>query len=111
MGRATPRGWSALCMAGPVRCARSRSQRLWILAGVLALVVCVASGAVSPVRTLVVGSEQQFPPFAIGMTDATADGFTVELWREVAKEEGLAYAIRVRPFDELLLGFKSGSVH
>lgn len=28
--------------------------------------------------TLVVGSEQDYPPFATGMTDATAGGFTVE---------------------------------
>ena len=33
---------------------------------------------------LVVGSEQDYPPFAIGMTDATADGFTVDLWKAVA---------------------------
>jgi ABC-type amino acid transport substrate-binding protein len=37
---------------------------------------------------LVVGSEQDFPPFATGMTDATAGGFTVDLWRAVAAEAG-----------------------
>ncbi len=36
---------------------------------------------------LVVGSEQDYPPFAIGQTDATADGFTVDLWKEVAARQ------------------------
>ncbi len=61
-------------------------------------------------RPLVVGSEQDYPPFAIGTSDATAGGFTVELWQAVAKEQGLAYTIHVRPFDELLQSFKSGQV-
>jgi PAS domain S-box-containing protein len=61
-------------------------------------------------RTLVVGSEQDYPPFAMGMTDASADGFTVELWKAVAKEQGLTYEIRVRPFNDILQGFKSGAV-
>jgi len=60
--------------------------------------------------TLIVGSEQDYPPFAIGMTDATADGFTVDLWKAVAAETGLKYTIRVRPFHELLQEFKDGKV-
>ena len=61
-------------------------------------------------QPLIVGSEQDYPPFAIGTTDKTADGFTVELWKEVAKSQGLAYEIRVRPFDDILQGLKSGAV-
>lgn len=34
--------------------------------------------------TLIVGSEQDFPPFATGLTSENAGGFTVELWRAVA---------------------------
>ena len=60
--------------------------------------------------TLIVGSEQDFPPFATGMTDATAGGFTVELWKAVAAEAGLNYSIRVRPFHELLQEFKAGNI-
>ncbi len=51
---------------------------------------------------LIVGSEQDFPPFATGMTDETAGGFTVELWKAVAAEAGLSYHIRVLPFNQLL---------
>ncbi len=60
--------------------------------------------------TLIVGSEQDYPPFATGMTDETAGGFTVELWKAVAAEAGLKYKIRVLPFHELLQEFKAGKI-
>jgi diguanylate cyclase (GGDEF)-like protein/PAS domain S-box-containing protein len=61
--------------------------------------------------TLIVGSEQGFPPFATGMTDETAGGFTVELWKAVAAEAGLKnYRIRVLPFTKLLSEFKAGKI-
>ena len=63
-----------------------------------------------PTAPLVVGSEQDFPPFATGMTNATAGGFTVELWRAVAAEAGLASQIRVEPFHELLRDFQDGRI-
>lgn len=59
---------------------------------------------------LVVGSEQDYPPFAIGMTDATAGGFTVDLWKAVAKEANLNYTIHVAPFHQLLQDFKDGKI-
>ncbi|MBC7502758.1 MAG: transporter substrate-binding domain-containing protein [Herminiimonas sp.] len=61
-------------------------------------------------RNLVVGSEQDYPPFATGMTDATAGGFTVELWKAVAAESHLTYTIVVRPFRQLLQEFKEGKI-
>ncbi len=73
---------------------------------VLAPLPGVAQGG----RTLVIGSEQDYPPFAVGTTDATAGGFTVELWKAVAREQGIEYTLRVRPFDELLNSFKAGDV-
>jgi len=60
--------------------------------------------------TLIVGSEQDFLPFSKGMTDATAGGFTVELWKAVASEADLRYTIRVLPFHELLQEFKAGKI-
>jgi diguanylate cyclase (GGDEF)-like protein/PAS domain S-box-containing protein len=60
--------------------------------------------------TLIVGSEQDFPPFATGLTDATAGGFTVELWQAVAAESGLKYTLRVLPFHKLLDEFKAGKI-
>lgn len=61
-------------------------------------------------RHLVVGSEQEFPPFAKGMTSSEADGFTVDLWKEAAKLNGLDYEIRVEPFKDLLNDFKAGKI-
>lgn len=59
---------------------------------------------------LVVGSEQDYPPFSTGMTDETAGGFTVDLWKAVATEVGLKYSIHVRPFRQILKEFKEGKV-
>ena len=59
---------------------------------------------------LVVGSEQDYPPFATGMTDETAGGFTVDLWKAVAAEMGLKYTIRVLPFRQILQEFKEGRI-
>lgn len=61
-------------------------------------------------EVLIVGSEQDYPPFAIGMTDATASGFTVDLWKTVAAEVGLNFKIKVGPFHEILHEFKDGKI-
>jgi signal transduction histidine kinase/CheY-like chemotaxis protein/HPt (histidine-containing phosphotransfer) domain-containing protein len=61
-------------------------------------------------RVLVVGSEEEFPPFSTGTTSATAGGFTVELWKAVAKESHLNYTIRVGPFSQTLQEFKDGKI-
>ena len=44
------------------------------------------------------------------MTDETAGGFTVDLWKAVAAEAGLKYTIRVRPFHQILQEFKEGKI-
>src|ERR1700676_4966468 len=61
-------------------------------------------------KTLVVGSEEEFPPFSTGFTSETAGGFTVELWKAVAKESRLNYTIRVLPFNQILKEFKEGKI-
>ncbi|MDX8400374.1 MAG: transporter substrate-binding domain-containing protein, partial [Gallionellaceae bacterium] len=61
-------------------------------------------------NTLIVGSEEDYPPFATGTTDASAGGFTVELWKTVAAEAGLKYTLRVRPFHQVLQEFKEGKI-
>jgi len=66
-------------------------------------------GLLAPTK-LVVGSEQAYPPFATGLTEATAGGFTVDLWRAVAADVGIDYTLRVLPFHQLLQAFKDGKV-
>ncbi|MDD2918226.1 PAS domain S-box protein [Rhodoferax sp.] len=68
-----------------------------------------ATNALAP-RTLVVGSEQDYPPFATGITDTTAGGFTVDLWTVVAQAAGLNYTLRVLPFHQLLKEFREGHI-
>ncbi len=66
--------------------------------------------ALTPAPTLVIGSVQDYPPFSTGMTDATAGGFSVELWKAVANEAGLQYTIKVHPFHQLLQEFHDGKI-
>ena len=107
-----PRSHESALSSGVGTGSGQRAQRLaaWLIGAALALLGFAVAAAELQSRTLVVGSRQDYPPFAVGMTDATASGFTVELWAAVAKDQGLAYKIRVRPVDELLQGFKAGSV-
>jgi PAS domain S-box-containing protein len=98
-----PRGWK------PAWALRRLVHLAAILATLLAWTTPAPAESARP-RLLVVGSEQDYPPFAIGVSNGTADGFTVELWRAVAKEQGLNYRIEVRPFNDILQGFKSGKV-
>jgi PAS domain S-box-containing protein len=106
-----------------------RALPVLVMAFFLTLFVCVAAQALADVNpstptehkpvpsilgledTLVVGSEQDYPPFATGMTDDTAGGFTVDLWKAVAAQAGLNYTIRVLPFHQLLEGFKEGKIN
>jgi signal transduction histidine kinase/CheY-like chemotaxis protein len=84
--------------------------RSWIVALLLLLVSSLTLGDDHQARALVVGSEEEFPPFSTGTTSATAGGFTVELWKAVAKERGLAYTLRVGPFSQILQEFKDGKI-
>ncbi len=88
----------------------ARRPRSWRRAVVAALLALGATLAPAAGRPLVVGSEQDYPPFAIGMTDETADGFTVELWQAVAAEAGLDYILRVRSFRQVLEEFRQGGI-
>ena len=56
--------------------------------------------------TLVVGSEQGTPD----VNDATSAGFSVDLWKAVAKEAGLNYTMRVLPFQQLFQEFREGKI-
>jgi len=76
----------------------------------LCLITGLLQAETPPGKTLIVGSEQDYPPFALGATDETAGGFTVELWKAVAAESGLGYRISVKPFHQLLQDFKDGKI-
>jgi len=76
----------------------------------LLLFVSISTFSQADTKPLIVGSEQNYPPFALGLTDETADGFTVELWRAVAAESHLNSTIHVLPFHDILTEFKAGKI-
>lgn len=89
------------------------------LARLVAVVVALVSVVFIPAmgsaegdrpRRLLVGSEVDFPPFALGAAGGDADGFTVDLWKAVARVAGLDYRIVVAPFHQLLDGFRRGEI-
>lgn len=82
----------------------------WMVAVFLLWAPGLALGGEQQAHTLVVGSEEEFPPFSTGTNSATAGGFTVELWNAVAKERGLTYTLRVGPFSQILKEFKEGKI-
>lgn len=61
-------------------------------------------------RQLLVGSEVDYPPFALGEAGGVADGFTVDLWKAVARKAGLDYRIVVAPFHQILAAFKNDEI-
>ncbi len=92
---------------------RTTPTRRAVLVSCLSALLGTATAQPEPAprdRTLVVGSEVDFPPFALGQADGVPGGFTVELWKAVAAQMGLSYRFRVRPFAELLEEFRAGRI-
>lgn len=85
------------------------SIRLFVI-GCLWLFCTVAGANDIRTRTLVVGSEYDYPPFSIGQSVESADGFTVDLWEVVARDAGVKYTLRVQPFHRLLEEFRDGKI-
>ena len=56
----------------------------------------------APFRTIIAWSEPDWPPWAITGPDGEADGFTVELIREVCAAVGLGIVVEVKPWDEIV---------
>lgn len=61
-------------------------------------------------RPLIVACDADFPPFTFSQPDTTVDGFAVALWKAVAKEQGLPFELRVRPWGQLMEEFKAGKI-
>ena len=87
-----------------------RSIGCSVLALSLALVQLVVAADGAPKTRLIVGSELDFPPFALVREGGRADGFTAELWQAVAREAHLDATITIGPFHQLLDQFKSGEI-
>jgi PAS domain S-box-containing protein len=86
------------------------SLRLWTLALFLSCPPWGLADHPSVSKPLVIGSELDFPPFALVREGGAPDGFTVELWRAVASAAHLDGTIKTGPFHEILEQFKNGQV-
>lgn len=64
----------------------------------------------TPDRVLVVGSEIDYPPFAIVNDRGEADGFTVDLFKAVAQVMELKVRFRTGPWDEVRTALERGEI-
>lgn len=55
-------------------------------------------------------SELDYPPFSIVTQDGSADGFSVELLKEVARASGLEISFEVGPWNEIKQKLKNGEL-
>ena len=96
----------------PAKSLSSRGKVLSVALLSVLLLIAFAFANESPREgKLIVGSELDFPPFALVDKDGKADGFTVELWQTVAWAAGLDATIKTGPFHEILDEFKAGRIH
>jgi len=76
----------------------------------LALVMSLGPTPEDPAdRTLVVGTHP-LPPFVVQGADGRWTGESIELWREIAEEEGLRFELQERDLDDLFHGLEDGSL-
>ncbi len=80
-----------------------------------ALLVCPMAAATSPgngptPKVLQVGSELDYPPFAIVNQAGEADGFSVDLFKAVAQVMGLEVRFRVGPWEEVRTALERGEI-
>ncbi len=60
-------------------------------------------------RKLLIGTKQA-PPFAMKGADGLWSGLSIDLWRQIADELGLAYALQEQDLAGLLAGLEDGSL-
>jgi PAS domain S-box-containing protein len=59
---------------------------------------------------MIVGSELDYPPYALVTEDGQADGFSVDLMKAVCKVMGLKPAFRVGPWSEVRAALERGEI-
>ncbi len=87
----------------------------WLLSGLVfialagsSLAATTDSGTAAKAK-LIVGTKQS-PPFAIKQADGSWEGLSIELWRSIAEDMGLAYEFREMTLGELLDGVADNSL-
>ncbi|MCU7928878.1 MAG: transporter substrate-binding domain-containing protein [Candidatus Thiodiazotropha sp. (ex Dulcina madagascariensis)] len=98
-------------------CAGCRSSlALVILSGFLFLMAMTGTAADTqpltlPTKTaLIVGSELDYPPYAFVDNQGRADGFSVDLFKEVAETMGLSVTFQTGPWNEVRQALEKGEI-
>jgi PAS domain S-box-containing protein len=82
-----------------------------LVAALAALAISGASLADAEERkTLLVGSESDYPPYAITSETGEADGFSVDLIKAVAEQKGLDIAFRIGSWSEVKALLEAGEI-
>jgi PAS domain S-box-containing protein len=93
---------------------KPKSKRLGLICGVVLLLTLTDSHTFRVLEakagepTIQVGSEIEFPPFAVVDENGQASGFSVDLIRAVAEAMNLPLVISTGPWDEMWNGLVSG---
>lgn len=80
-----------------------------ILTLLLAVTWLASAGKGFP-APLIVGSELDFPPFALQNSQGEADGYSVDLIKAVAEVMGLAIKFRIGPWQEIRSALERGEI-
>lgn len=81
---------------------------LWLCAGSPA--IASANPQESSEKVLKVGSELDFPPYALVNENGEADGYSVDLLKAVAEEVGLKLDIKAAPWAEIRRDLEMGNI-
>lgn len=87
-----------------------RSALVIFLSVTLLLPLSTGWAASSPSVTLRSASEFDYPPFAIVKSDGSADGFSVELLKAVAKSEKMDISFKVGPWHSIKQELADGTI-
>ena len=83
-------------------------RKLWLVIAAVLILFSAHSNAAD--GKIIVGSELDYPPYAIITADGQADGFSVDLMKAVCKVLGIDVTFRVGPWSEVLAALENGEI-
>ena len=83
---------------------------LLLLASVALSILGASAADLSQRTKIVVGSELDYPPYALVTEDGQADGFSVDLMKAVCEAMGIDVQFRVGPWDEVRTALERGEI-
>ncbi len=87
-----------------------RTFRAGAVPHMLAAIILFSFAARAEHSEIVVGSELDFPPYALVTEDGQADGFSVDLMKAVCEVMGIKVTFRVGPWNEVRTALERGEI-